>query len=300
MSVTEPNPTPARPLSRAGAELARQLDLPLAVRSAATYQRVFLDSYVPNASWLIPPEVAEDLYRLGHLGEAEPPGTYARKVFVQMVVDLAWNSSRLEGNQYSRRAVKELFKGGDTPFDVDAVMLLNHKVAIEFLVEDVPREGLSAYVVRNLHAALMQDLLADSRSLGTIRKTQVSITDTRYVPIQSHGLLEQLLDSVIAKACRIRNPIEAALFLWVHLAYLQPFLDGNKRTSRLAANIPLLLHNCAPLSFEDVTAIDYARAVLGVYEFQNVALAVDLFSWTYHRSVHMYSAQIESPPTMGD
>ena len=40
---------------------------------------------------------------------------------------------------------------------------------------------------------------------------------------------------MLDKARRIKNPVEAAFFLWVHLAYLQPFEDGNKRTSRLAA-----------------------------------------------------------------
>lgn len=289
MAFTEPPSMSALPRSPAGAELARQLDLPLAVRSPATYQRAFLESYVPNASWLIPPKVAEDLYRVGHLNEMLPPGAYARKVFAQMLIDLSWNSCRLENNQYSRQAVTELFCGEDAPCDSDTVMLLNHKVAITFLVDVVSQEGLSTCVVKNLHAALMQDLLPDSRLLGTIRKIRVGITDTRYVPIHSPGLLEQLLDLVIAKACLTRNPIEAALFLWVHLAYLQPFLDGNKRTSRLAANIPLLLHNCAPLSFEDVTPLDYARAMLGVYEFQNVALAVDLFLWTYRRSIDIYA-----------
>jgi Fic family protein len=38
----------------------------------------------------------------------------------------------------------------------------------------------------------------------------------------------------------------------VHLPYLQPFEGVNKRTSRLAANIPLIRHNLCPLSFIDV------------------------------------------------
>ena len=32
----------------------------------------------------------------------------------------------------------------------------------------------------------------------------------------------------------------------VHLPYLQPFDDVNKRVSRLAANIPFAHHNLAP------------------------------------------------------
>jgi len=88
------------------------------------------------------------------------------------------------------------------------------------------------------------------------------------------------------------------VFLWVNIAYLQPFEDGNKRTSRLASNLPLLLSNCAPLSFLNVEASDYAMAMLGVYERQDVSLAAELFDWTYRRSIAKYRAVLESmgPP----
>jgi hypothetical protein len=97
-----------------------------------------------------------------------------------------------------------------------------------------------------------------------------------------------MLGLIVDKARQTQNPVEAAFFLWVNLAYLQPFVDGNKRTSRLAANMPLLLANCAPLSFLDVTQADYAQAMLGVYEQTSVAMAVDLFAWTYRRSITKY------------
>lgn len=169
-------------------------------------------------------------------------------------------------------------------------MLLNHKAAIDFLVDCLPREGLSSLVVRNLHALLMQDLGLGSGMLGAIRTSPLGIAGTLYAPMQEADRLEEMLGSIVAKASIIRHPIEAALFLWVNLAYLQPFENGNEGTSRLAANIPLLLHNCAPLSFVDVAPDDYACAMFAVYELQNVALAVDLFSWTYRRSMNKYPA----------
>ena len=114
------------------------------------------------------------------------------------------------------------------------------------------------------------------------------------MPTQVPSLLEEMLESVVEKARLIKNPIEAAFFLWVNLAYLQPFEDGNKRTSRLAANIPLMLYNCAPLSFLDVDVHDYAWAMLGVYEFRDVSLAADLFGWAYRRSLKKYAVVRES------
>jgi hypothetical protein len=80
----------------------------------------------------------------------------------------------------------------------------------------------------------------------------------------------------------------------VNLAYLQPFEDGNKRTSRLCANLPLMLANCAPLSFLDVETTDYAMAMLGVYERLDLTLATELFDWTYRRSIPRYRAILES------
>ena len=270
------------------------LNQPLGVRQPVTYQRRFVDGYAPNESFLLPRELAETLAQEGRMAGQQPAGTYARKVLEQLLIDLSWSSSRLEGNTYSLLATEELFKSGAPPTDLEGVMLLNHKRAIEFLVDGVPSYGLTDSVIRNLHALLMQDLLADSAGLGAIRTKVVNISDTTYVPSQVPQLLEEMISLIIGKAQRIKNPVEAAFFLWVNLAYLQPFEDGNKRTSRLAANIPLMLYNCAPLSFLDVDPRDYAKAMLGVYELLDVALAVELFAWTYLRSIRRYQVILES------
>lgn len=266
----------------------------LAARHPVSYQRKFVDAYMPNETWLLPRVLAEELFSAGRMQGQLPAGTYARKVLEQLRIDLSWSSSRLEGNRYSLLATEELFKSGTSLGDTDAVMLLNHKAAIEFLVDATPTLGMSVCLVRNLHAVLMQDLLPDSEALGAISKKVVNITDTTYVPMQVPSILNEVLNSVIDKARHIKNPIEAAFFLWVNLAYLQPFEDGNKRTSRLAANIPLMLYNCAPLSFLDVDVDDYARAMLGMYEFRDVSLAADLFAWTYRRSMKKYVVVMES------
>nr|WP_304350051.1 hypothetical protein [Comamonas testosteroni] len=76
----------------------------------------------------------------------------------------------------------------------------------------------------------------------------------------------------------------------VHLPYLQPFEDVNKRVSRLAANIPFIRHNLCPLSFIDVPQQAYADAMLGVYELNRVELLRDVFVWAYERSCQQYVA----------
>jgi Fic family protein len=281
--------------SDAAKALREALNAPLGTRTPVTYQRRFVDEYIANQSFLLPAALADDLFASGRAAGQQPAGTFARKVLQQLDLDLSWHSSRLEGNRKSLLDTKELFaRGRGKADDPDATMLLNHKDAIEFLVNEVPNEGITVPVVRNLQAALMRDLLDDPRGLGAIRSTIVHIQDSVYLPSQVPTLLAEMLEQVVAKAREIRNPIEAAFFLWVNIAYLQPFQDGNKRTSRLAANMPLLLANCAPLSFQDVEPDDYALAMMGVYERLDVTLAVELFRWTYRRSIPKYKVILES------
>jgi len=280
--------------SSASLALQQSLHRPLTVREFVTYQRDFVDAYVPNVSSLLPAALATALMQEGRMQGQQPAGTYARKVLEPLLIDLSWSSSRLEGNRYSLLATEELFRNGLKGGDLDAVMLLNHKAAIEFLIDAVPEEGLSEALVRNLHAILMQDLLADPASLGHIRQKMVNISGTTYHPSQVPALLAQMFGLILQKAAQIKNPVEAAFFLWVNLAYLQPFEDGNKRTSRLAANVPLMLYNCAPLSFLDMSVQDYVDAMLGVYEERNVAMAVDLFSWGYRRSIRRYAVTLQA------
>lgn len=270
-----------------------ELDAPLGVRTPVSYQRKFVDDYQPNQTFLLPESLANELYRKARMQGQQSAGTYARNVSGQLLIDLAFSSSRLEGNRYSRLDTEVLFEVGCAdPGDLDATMLLNHRQAIEFLIDEVPLYGLSVPIICNLHTLLMQELLKNEEALGTIRNKVVSISNTVYVPAHAPQLLDIMLMQIVEKAKVIKNPVEAAFFLWVNIAYLQPFEDGNKRTSRLSANIPLLLYNCAPLSFLDVSADDYGRARIGVYEQLNTSIAADLFAWTYRQSIAKYAPKV--------
>lgn len=257
----------------------------MAARGPTRYRPEFVENYIPNESWLMPPGVSAELSRVGVLLAQRRTGAYADQGLSDLLVDLSWNSSRLEGSRYSHHSAEELLNGGDVRCDVDTVMLLNHQAAVEYLVGSAPEEGLCSVVVRNLHAILMRDLVPDNGTLGAIRQGPLGIAGTLYSPMQEPDVIEAMLESIVEKTARIGNPVEAVLFLWIQLAYLQPFEHGNELTSRLAANIPLLLHNCAPLTFQDVTRDDYARAMLAVYELRDATLAGELLSWTYQRSM---------------
>ena len=276
-------------------ELRARLEAPVGTRPPVSYQRKFVDDYVPNQSALMPMHLADALFTAGRAQGQQPAGTYARKVLEQLLIDLSWHSSRLEGNRKSLLDTRALFARGRSAEDEeDASMLLNHKDAIEFMVDAVPEYGITVPVVRNIQSLLMQGLLDNPDSIGAIRKTVVNITNSVYMPTQFPTLLEEMLGIIVEKARHIKNSIEAAFFLWLNVAYLQPFEDGNKRTSRLCANLPLMLSNCAPLSFLDVEREDYARSVMGVYERLDVTMAVELFEWTYRRSIAKYKVILDS------
>ena len=227
----------------------------------------------------------------------QPAGTYAKRVLSRLLIDLSWNSSRLEGNTYSLLDTKRLIELGEETEGKDrqeAQMILNHKEAIEILVDGAEDIGFDRHTILNLHAALADNLLPDPGAPGRLRRTGVGIEGSVFHPLEMPQLIEECFDRILAKASRIQDPFERAFFAMVHLPYLQPFDDVNKRVSRLAANIPLIGENLSPLSFEEVSRELYTEAILGVYELRRTELLRDLFIWAYGRSAARYAAVRQS------
>ena len=169
-------------------------------------------------------------------------------------------------------------------------MILNHKDAIEFLVEEAGRVGFNRYTILNLHAMLAHDLLPDRAAEGRLRRIAVGIGQSVFQPLQVPQLIEECFDRILATAAAIEDPFEQSFFFMVQLPCLQPFEDVNKRVSRLGANIPFIKHNLSPLSFADVPRSVYTQAVLGVYELNRIDLLKDVFLWAYERSAARYGA----------
>jgi hypothetical protein len=144
--------------------------------------------------------------------------------------------------------------------------------------------------VLNLHAILSDNLISDPLASGRLRQRAVQISGTVFVPLAMPQQLAECFELILSKAQAIENPFEQAFFSMVHLPYLQPFEDVNKRVSRLAANIPLLRNDLCPLSFIDVPERAYIEATLGVYEMNRVDLLRDVFMWAYERSCQRYLA----------
>lgn len=280
------------PLTTEAEEVRALIRRPLSARQPVGYNEEFFDKYVPGNTWYLPEIMRERLHELGRTPDAErPAGTFARGIIERLLIDLAWASSRLEGNTYTRLDTQNLLENGvraEGKDPRDALMILNHKRAIELLVEGAEEVGFNRYTFSNLHAALSQDLLNDPRAEGAIRNRVVYISGTVYTPLANPHKLEELFDAILAKAAAIPDPFEQAFFVMVHIPCLQPFEDVNKRTSRLGANLPLIKANLCPLSFVGVPERAYIDGTLAVYEQNRVELLRDVFMWAYQRSCEQY------------
>ena len=286
------------PLSEPGKSVRDYVRLAPEARNPVGYDRKFLDRYRPNISFYLTERDRRHLAAVGHPRIAEQPaGTYARQILSRLLIDLAWNSSRLEGNTYSLLDTKRLIELGEEAkghVHLEAQMILNHKDAIEFLVSAADEIGFNRYTILNLHALLANNLLADPTAAGRLRYIAVGIERSVFHPLEVPQLIEESFNQILATAAAITDPFEQAFFVMVQLPYLQPFDDVNKRVSRLAANIPLIRGNLSPLSFADVPRHTYTEAVLGVYELNKIDLLKDIFIWAYERSAARYAAVRQS------
>ena len=282
------------PLSADSQDILAYIDQPVQARKPVGYQRDFLYAYRPNATGYLSEPLRRQLHKMGTTADAgAPAGTYSRAILDRLLIDLSWASSHLEGNTYSRLDTRELIAHGKAARGKAAIetqMILNHKTAIELLVENVESADFNRYTLMNLHSALAENLLPNPADEGRIRQHAVDIGQSVYRPLSTPQQIEGALDMLLDKAQQIRDPFEQSFFMMVHLPYLQPFADINKRTSRLAANLPLFRANLCPLTFVDVPEQAYSRATLGVYEMGRVELLRDLYVWAYERSTQEYLA----------
>ena len=181
-------------LSPGGENVKQAVRKPVQHRRPVSYNRTFLDDYRPNATFYLSTQARQHLLDMGHTPDGErPAGTYARQIFNRLLIDLSWNSSRLEGNTYSLLETERLLELGEAAEGKEAQeaqMILNHKAAIELLVDQAEEVGFNRYTLLNLHALLSDNLLADPQACGRLRVRPVRIGGTVYYPLEVPQLIE--------------------------------------------------------------------------------------------------------------
>lgn len=206
----------------------------------------------------------------------------------RLAIDLSWKSSQIEGNTYSLLETERLLKEKETAQGKtkdEATMLLNHKEAIDFVVEN-PTYVLPLTVARieDIHSLLIRDL-GVSRN---IRQRRVGISGTNYKPLDNEYQIREALNGMCELVNQRKSIFEKALLVLLLISYIQPFSDGNKRTARIISNAILIGHGYCPVSFRTVDSVEYKKAMLLFYEQNNLSAFKNIFIRQFEFAVKTY------------
>jgi Fic family protein len=214
--------------------------------------------------------------------------TEYKKELERLAIDLSWKSSQIEGNTYTLLETERLLKEKETASGKtkeEAIMLLNHKDAIDFIIRRpdylVP---LSISKIEDIHSILVKELGIDRN----LRKRRVGISGTNYRPLDNEFQISEALSDMCKLINRKEKIFEKALLVLVLISYIQPFVDGNKRTARIVSNAVLMNDNYCPISFRTVDSMEYKKAMLLFYEQNNISRIKEIFINQFEFAVHTY------------
>jgi len=211
-----------------------------------------------------------------------------RKEMERLGIDLSWKSSQIEGNTYTLLETERLLRESKTAegkTKEEAVMLLNHKDALNFILDNPDYlQELTVSHIEDIHQLLTKDLSIDKG----LRRHRVGITGTNYHPLDNEFQIREAMRD----ACKLINSkyniFEKALLTLLLLSYIQPFLDGNKRTARITSNAILISNDYCPLSFRSIDSMDYKKAMLIFYEQNNLYAFKQIFIEQFEFAVKEY------------
>lgn len=212
-----------------------------------------------------------------------------KKELMRFTVEFSWKTSQIEGNTYDLISTERLLLYGEksaTNTEFEAQMILNQKQALEFILEHPEIwETPSINSLEKLH-----DFVADKLDITkNLRKTLVGITGTNYRPLENEFQIREALELLFTYIAKAHTIYEKALLSILGISYIQPFVDGNKRTSRLLGNAMLLAGNYAPLSYRSVNDRIYKEACLVFYEQNSIEPFKKIFIEQYVFSANSYN-----------
>jgi Fic family protein len=211
-----------------------------------------------------------------------------QKEFERLTIELAWKSSKIEGNTYTLLDTERLLKDNVSATGKSAAetqMILNHKTALDFILQD-PEYFKELTIIK---VELLHQLLTDKLGVEKgIRQGMVGIVGTDYKPLDNAYQIKEALQEFVDIVNKEENPLTKALTVALMIAYIQPFEDGNKRTSRILGNAILLAHDYCPLSYRSVDEVEYKKAVILFYEQNNAFYFKELFLEQFKQAVNKY------------
>lgn len=223
-------------------------------------EQVFTDDEIKKLS--------ETTERYRQWKEKTPP-EYQVLAYERCAIEFSWKSSKIEGNTYSLLETEALIKNKveakGKPHD-DAVMILNQKKVFDLIMSGAFPDLFSVQILTDIHKMLVDNLGIPY----DLRIAQVGITGTNYIPLQFQSQIREALERLLELVKKIDDPFQSALVLLAGIAYIQPFADGNKRTSRHMANAVLHKNNMPPVVWRTVDEVEYKKCVIAFYELGNI------------------------------
>ena len=214
--------------------------------------------------------------------------TLLKKEMERIIVELSWKSSQIEGNTYTLLDTEHLIRDGieaKGKMHEEAIMILNHKRAIEYIFAE-PKHftKLTYHKIEELHQILLTNLDIE---FG-IRNHRVGIIGTKYRPLDNSYQIKEALEQLVKILNNLDNPMEKAMVAVLMISYIQPFEDGNKRTSRILGNALLLAADYCPLSYRTVSEEEYKKAILLFYEQNSAYYFKQIFIEQFKFAVNNY------------
>lgn len=223
-----------------------------------------------------------------HLRNTDVSDTLHKKELERFIIELSWKSSQIEGNTYTLLDTEKLIKDGIEAVGKtkdEAIMILNHKKAFDFIYG---QRQLFVEISVSKIEAIHKILVGGLGITHNIRSKPVGILGSRYRPLDNMFQIQEALDTLCQIISRMKDGYSKALMIILGISYIQPFEDGNKRTSRLVGNAILLAHNLAPLSYRIVDEEEYREAILVFYELNSLMPFRDIFFDQYIYSSKNY------------
>ena len=216
------------------------------------------------------------------------PDSIMKKEFERLTIELSWKSSKIEGNTYSLIDTEILIKEHKEAIGhkkEEAIMILNHKKAIDYIVDKKSDfKKLTLGKIESVHSLIVDGLNIESG----LRKNPVRITGTQYLPIDNQHQIREAMEKAIKAVNELSDYFSKAVFVMSIISYIQPFTDGNKRTSRLLGNALLMADNICPLSFRSIDETEYKKSVILFYEQNNLRMFKELFIEQFKFAIENY------------
>ena len=148
---------------------------------------------------------------------------------------------------------------------------------LEYIHQEKNKEIIDERTLFRLHQSIFTGLVSNEES-GFLRTRAVRISGTDYAPPKDLQEIKSKLGEILYEQDVYTNPLEKAVFLHCNIARLQPFIDGNKRTSRMIESVVMMNADIIPVySAKDADILNYRKGLIRFYETGDYTKYSDYF-----------------------